>query len=51
MTDFFNNLAAGQGKASALRNAQLTMIKALKEEGNGKPAHLYFWAALTVTGR
>jgi CHAT domain-containing protein len=49
MTAFFANLAARKGKAEALRQAQLEMIR--QRRAKGKAAHPFSWAAFTLTGQ
>ena len=47
MSTFFQYLAAGQGRAETLRNAQLSITKARRNEHLA--AHTYYWAAFTIT--
>ena len=48
MTSFFDNLASGQCKSEAMRNAQLALIAKLRKERGF--AYPFYWAAFTVTG-
>jgi CHAT domain-containing protein/Tfp pilus assembly protein PilF len=49
MTAFFTHLAGKKGKAEALRQAQLDIIK--RRRAKGKAAHPFYWAAFTLTGQ
>jgi len=49
MAQFFGNLADGKPRSSALREAQLTVIKQRRARFN--TAHPFYWAAFGLTGR
>jgi CHAT domain-containing protein len=44
MVDYYKRMAVGEGRAEALRNVQLPMLR------NGKRSHPYFWAAFIQSG-
>ena len=48
MVDFYRRLQAGEGKARALQNAQLAMMKERKEKYGA--AHPFFWGAFVCVG-
>ncbi|HEX6987228.1 MAG TPA: CHAT domain-containing protein, partial [Planctomycetaceae bacterium] len=48
MARFWEELAAGEEPAAALRAAQLGLLEDLREQGDARPA---LWAAFSVTGR
>jgi len=49
MTAFFENIRQRRPKAAALRNAQLAMIRKLRN--TPAKAHPFYWAAFTLTGQ
>jgi CHAT domain-containing protein len=50
MARFFDNLANGKDRETALREAQLRLIDERRSSAS-RTAHPFFWAALTLTGR
>jgi CHAT domain-containing protein len=49
MSTFFEGMSQGQDRAEALRQAQVSLIKARRERHDA--AHPFFWAAFTLTGQ
>jgi CHAT domain-containing protein len=48
MVDFYKRLQAGEGKARALQNAGLALMKARQEKYGA--AHPLFWGAFVCVG-
>lgn len=48
MVEFYKRLRAGEGKARALQNAQLAMMRARKEKYGA--AHPFYWGAFVCVG-
>ena len=49
MKIFFDRLAAGSDKATALQQAQQALL-ASKGKGESDTSHPFYWAAFTLTG-
>jgi CHAT domain-containing protein/Tfp pilus assembly protein PilF len=50
MTAFYKGLAAGKGKSSALRDAQLAALNSRRGNDGKHPAHPLFWAGFVLIG-
>ena len=50
MVDFYQRLARGEGRAEAMRNARLSMLRGELDGAGGPYDHPFYWAAFLVHG-